>query len=294
MKEPHDLSDRIRWLRDYYFSGVKRKWNNEFIPLTTGAEWDELFDEITFYVVPETYAFYQQFVTSTKQAAHKVPVPDDFFSWSIAERRAWFIREAMVNHVPQEVLTGDLIAGGRFNLLASRCWSKAEARARNARVFGKNGTRAKMKEYHERGFGNCGATSAHIIPDYAQILKSGFKTVSAHIDEAYDGLTPEQKKGARGAQLRAMKTAALMPKMLAEKYAELCISLLDHEQDDARKTELVNMSANLRRVPVGVRAVRALASRNRGAGHRGGWSIRCQSVAAHAAESSRRLERRVA
>lgn len=249
MKEPHDLSDRIRWLRDYYFSGVKRKWNNEFIPLTTGTQWDELFDEITFYVVPETYAFYQQFVTSTRQAAHKVPVPADFFSWSIAERRAWFIKEAMVNHVPQEVLPGDLIAGGRFNLLASRCWSKTEAKARNTRVFGKNGARAKIKEYHERGFGNCGATSAHIIPDYAQVLKNGFKSIAAHIDEVYEGLTPEQKKGSRGAQLCAMKTAASMPGALAEKYAALCASLADKEQDTARKAELVRMSDKLKRVP---------------------------------------------
>ena len=249
MKEPYGLSGRIQWLRDYYFSGVKRKWNNEFIPLTTGTDWDELFDEITFYVVPETYAFYQQFVTSTKQAAHKVAVPEDFFSWSIAERRAWFIREAMVNYVPQEVLPGDLIAGGRFNLLASRCWSKAEAKARNAKVFGKGGTRARMKEYHERGFGNCGATSAHIIPDYAQVLKDGFKAIAAHIDEEYGKLTLEQKKGKRGTQLRAMKTAAGMPSALAEKYAALCASLAEKEKDATRRQELLRMAENLKRVP---------------------------------------------
>ncbi len=249
VKEPYHLSPRIRWLRDYYFSGVKRNWNNEFIPFTTGTEWDELFDEITFYVVPETYAFYQQFVTSTKQAAHKIDIPKDFFSWSIAERRAWFIKEAMVSHVPQELLPGDLIAGGRFNLLASRCWSQAEAKARNARVFGKNGMRAKMKAYHERGFGNCGATSAHIIPDYAQVLKSGFKAIAAHIDEEYAKLTPEQQRGSRGAQLRAMKMAATMPKALAEKYAELCIKLAEIETDAVRKDEMLRMSENLWRVP---------------------------------------------
>ena len=249
VKEPYHLSDRIQWLRDYYFLGVKRKWNNEFIPLTTGTDWDEIYDEITFYVVPETYTFYQQFITSTKQAAHTIAPPGDFFSWSIAERRAWFIKEAMVNYVPREVLPGDLIAGGRFNLLASRCWSKAEAKARNAGVMGKDGTRASIKEYHDRGFGNCGATSAHIIPDYAQVLKNGFKTIAAHLDELYEMLTPQEKKGARGAQLRAMKTAAMMPKELAEKYAALCISLAGKEQNARRKEELEHMGENLRRVP---------------------------------------------
>lgn len=249
LKEPYHLSDRIQWLRDYYFSGVKRKWNNEFIPLTTGTEWDEIFDEITFYVVPETYTFYQQFVTSTKQTAHKINVPEDFFSWSIAERRAWFIKEAIVNYIPQEILPGDLIAGGRFNVLASRCWSKAEAKQRNAKVTGKSGTRKAIKEYHDRGFGNCGATSAHIIPDYAQVLKEGFKSVAAHIDEVYESLTPKQKSGAHGAQLRAMKTAAAMPGELAEKYAMLCGSLAESEKDAERKSELTRMGENLRRVP---------------------------------------------
>jgi formate C-acetyltransferase len=249
MKEPYGLSDRIKWLRDYYFEGARRRWNNEFIPLTTGTDWDEMFDEITFYVVPETYSFFQQFVTSAKQTAYRVPVPAGFFSWSIAERRAWFIKEAMVSHVPQEVLPGDLIAGGRFNLLASRCWSKAEAKARNARVFGKRGMRAKMKEYHERGFGNCGATSAHIIPDYAQVLRGGFKAIAAHIDEEYDRLTLEQQRGSRGAQLRAMKTASSMPGALAEKYASLCASMAEKESDTGRKDELMRMSENLSRVP---------------------------------------------
>lgn len=249
VKEPYHLSDRIQWLRDYYFRGVARKWNNEFIPFTTGTDWDEIYDETTFYVVPETYSFYQQFVTSTKQAAHRIALPGDFFSWSIAERRAWFIREAIVKTVPQELLPGDLIAGGRFNVLASRCWTKAEAKARNARVMGKGGTRSSMKEYHDRGFGNCGATSAHIIPDYAQILKMGFQSIAARLDETYEALAPQEKSGERGAQLRAMKTAAVMPKELAEKYAALCASLAEKEQNAERKKELEQMSENLRRVP---------------------------------------------
>ncbi len=29
VKTPTNLSPRIQWLRDYYFQGVKRAWNNE-------------------------------------------------------------------------------------------------------------------------------------------------------------------------------------------------------------------------------------------------------------------------
>ncbi len=37
IKEPKFLSERARWLRDYYFTGVQRKWNNEFTSWTTGT-----------------------------------------------------------------------------------------------------------------------------------------------------------------------------------------------------------------------------------------------------------------
>ena len=29
IKQPKNLSPRIQWLRDYYFQGVNRKWNND-------------------------------------------------------------------------------------------------------------------------------------------------------------------------------------------------------------------------------------------------------------------------
>jgi formate C-acetyltransferase len=249
VKEPSNLSARVQWLRDYYFKGVNREWNNEYIPFTTGTDWDEVYDELTFYIVPETYTFFEQIRMSARQAAHRVELPEGFFAQSIAERRAWFIKEAITKYVPQEILPGDLIAGGRFNVLASRCWSKAEAQARNRRLFGKSGMRRRMAEYHDRGFGNCGATSGHIIPDYAQVLKDGFRSIYENIDNTYNALSEADKKGGMGAQLRAMKTAATMPKVLAEKYASLCIELAKNETDAQRLGELVNMSKNLARVP---------------------------------------------
>jgi len=124
VKEPQGLSPRITWLRDYYFTGAKRTWNNEFTAWTTGTPWDVIFDEMTFYIVPETYAFMQTFRSSTYQAARTVSLPDGFWSMSLPERKAFFVREVMVNYVPQEILPGDLIAGARFNLQTSKCWTK--------------------------------------------------------------------------------------------------------------------------------------------------------------------------
>jgi hypothetical protein len=69
IKEPRNLSERITWLRSYYFKGASRAWNNEFTVWTTGTPWDVQFDEMTFYIVPETYAFLQPFRTSMQQSA---------------------------------------------------------------------------------------------------------------------------------------------------------------------------------------------------------------------------------
>jgi formate C-acetyltransferase len=91
IKEPKGLSARIQWLRDYYFQGAERAWNNEFVAWTTGTSWDVQFNEMSFYIVPETYALLQTLRGSYRQAARKIDLHPDFWSWSIVERRAWFV-----------------------------------------------------------------------------------------------------------------------------------------------------------------------------------------------------------
>jgi formate C-acetyltransferase len=118
LKQPHGLSPRVRWLRDYFFEGVERTWNNQFTCWTTGAPWDVLYDELSYYIVPEVYAFLPIFRASGLQAAQPVELHRDFWKWSLPERRAWRIRGEMVEYVPQEMLPGDLVAGARFNILA--------------------------------------------------------------------------------------------------------------------------------------------------------------------------------
>ncbi|RPH87552.1 MAG: hypothetical protein EHM66_02620, partial [Deltaproteobacteria bacterium] len=103
LKEPSGLSDRIQWLRDYYFRGTERPWNNEFTSWTTGTPWDIIYNEMTFYIVPETYTLLNTLGASYLQAARPVALYPDFWKESLAERRAWFVREVIVNYVPQEI-----------------------------------------------------------------------------------------------------------------------------------------------------------------------------------------------
>ena len=249
IKEPKQLSKRIKWLRDYYFSGADRKWNNEFTPWTTGTRWDIQYDEITYYIVPETYPFMETFKSSLKQASRKVEIPPDFYSLSLPERKAWFLKETLVNYVPQEILPGDLIAGARFNMMTSMCWTEQETKEVNKLMYGKKGSRAQMKWFHDHGYGNSGATSGHIIPGYEKALKLGWKGIHDEIKSFYDALTPEEKESPRGAQLRAMMTSATLPRELAKKYSSLCSRKANQEKDTERKQELLQMAGNLNKVP---------------------------------------------
>ncbi len=249
IKAPTNLSPRIQWLRDYYFQGVERAWNNEYTSWTTGTPWDFQYNELSFYIVPETYAFLQTFRSSFKQVARSVELHSDFWTWSLPERRAWFNREVMVRYLPKEILPGDLLAGARFNIMTSACLTKKETQQRDRQVYGKNGTRAAILWFHNHGYGNVGATSGHLIPDYARILREGWKAVYAELEAIYAALSPSEKRGTKGGQLRAMMTAATMPRDLALEYGQECARLARTETEPARRQELLAMADNLTRVP---------------------------------------------
>ena len=249
IKAPTNLSLRIQWLRDYYFRGVGRAWNNEYTSWTTGTPWDFQYNELSFYIVPETYAFLQTFRSSFKQVARPVELHSDFWKWSLPERRAWFNKEVMVRYLPKEILPGDLLAGARFNIMTSACLTKKETQQRDRQVYGKNGTRAAIMWFHNHGYGNVGATSGHLIPDYARILREGWKSVYAELEAAYEALPPSDQHGKKGGQLRAMMTAATMPRDLAMEYSCECTRLAQTDLEPARCQELLSMAESLSRVP---------------------------------------------
>lgn len=249
VKQPKNLSPRIRWLRDYYFQGVGRRWNNEYTSWTTGTPWDFQYPELSFHIVPETYAFLQTFRSSFAQTARPVALDPQFWTWSLPERRAWFLREVMVRYLPAEVLPGDLIAGSRFNVMTSTCLTEREAKEYDRLVIGKNGVRAAMKWFHDHGYGNAGATSGHLIPDYPRVLNEGWRGIYADLERRYRALSPAEQRSPRGGQLQAMMTASTIARDLAARYSGVCEAQAERETDPVRRDELRQMAANLRRVP---------------------------------------------
>ena len=146
LKKPKNLSPRIKWLRDFYYKGRDREWNNEYLSFSTGEPWDLLYDMTINTITYEEVRGYRVTEDSAKQIglSHVVRVPDGFYAQTIAERKAWFNKEVMLHHVPIEIFPGDLIAGGRFNLRVSHCLTKEETQEREEMLCGQNGFSPQM------------------------------------------------------------------------------------------------------------------------------------------------------
>ena len=249
--EPHDLSPRNKWLRDYYFLGVKREWNNEYMPFTTGLSDDRQFAETDYYIVPEIYFYLGNksrgiFSSSLSLMAEEVELPKDFWSKSLPERKIIFLEKVMLDKIPQEIIGPELLAGGRFNTQLSKCLNEKEQK-----LYDKLNLKARNSvfKYHNHGFGNAGATAGHLIPDYDYIIRNGFKSVNDEALEKYNQLSQKEKKGPLGDELRAIIQASEIPRKLAKKYAEECRRLANESNDENRKQELTQMGKNLELVP---------------------------------------------
>jgi formate C-acetyltransferase len=249
LKQPYGLSPRVQLLRSFYFEGADRRWNNEYTSWTTGTPWDVQFNELTYYIVPEVYPLLGAMRSSFRLAARPVALRDDFWDLSLVERRAWFVKEVMTRQVPRDILPGDLLAGSRFNIQTSLCHNEAEAREYDRLVLGRKGARRAVIDFHNHGYGNAGATSGHIIPGHETLLRRGWRGVRDDLEAAYSALEEAERRGPKGAQLRAMMISAEMAKELAAAYAADCESLAGRTADPARRAELETMAANLRRVP---------------------------------------------
>ena len=249
IKQPKNLSARIQWLRDYYFKGYNRNWHNDLCSWTTGTPWDLQYNEALFYIVPEAFMLLATMKGSFRNAAKPVALDQDFWKWSLAERRAWFNKEVMTKYLPAEMLPGDLLAGARFCIITSLCLNEEEAREYDRLTIGKDGARKQAGRMHDHGYGNSGATSGHLIPGHERALKLGWKGIYAEIEAQYTKLSEAEKAGPRGGQYRAMLTGATMPRELAERYRTVCLEHAAKETDPTRKAELEQMAANLARVP---------------------------------------------
>jgi formate C-acetyltransferase len=245
--QPSDqMSERIKHLRDYYFLGNSREWNNEVACFSTGTTWDVTWNPRNYFIVPDVYFFMRGFMHACTETATRLPLPDGFWDLSIPERKAAFLRAVMVDYLSKEqnILEGELLAGGKFNTALSKCLNAAEGKEHAKNL---NRDFARSFWINDRGIGNAGATGGHLIPDYPRVLKIGFKGICEELQKFHDALPPNNKK--KKAQLRAMMVCAQMVKEIGENYAREAEQRAEQGPDLQRKEELLQIAQNCRKVP---------------------------------------------
>jgi formate C-acetyltransferase len=235
------LSDRVKRLREEYFSFETRTFRNEVLPFSTGTPWDTVFSITSWTNVPEIAPFLRAYEDSLLAAARVVPLPEHFWDQPLILRTAAFFAEVLRRHLPVAILDGELIVGGHFNVALSRCLNRREARQRAPKV---EAFRKGVTEASEQGLGNCGAVPGHLIPDYPRILRHGFKNVLQEIAQArIQSHGPDQESA-----LRAFALAAEASRDLAARYAANAEQLAE-QAPPPRAAELREIARICRKVP---------------------------------------------
>jgi len=237
------LSPRVRRLREEYFAFCNRDhFRNEVMAFTTGTDWDEVYSPLNWGVVPETLPFIAGIADSLLASAEVVPLPEGFWSRSIAVRRALFLNEVLSRHLPVKILEGELIVGGQFNTALSRCLTREEA-AEHSRA-----SERWLKDLtwlHNEGVGNTGAIPGHLIPDYPKVLRLGFKGLQAAIRAEME----KESDPAAREYLEALSLSCEAPRILALRYAAEAERLAAEETGETRRAELREIARICRKVP---------------------------------------------
>lgn len=235
------LPERVTRLREEYFSFGARSFHNEVLPFTTGTPWDAVFSLTSWTNVPEVMPFLRAYEDSLLAAARPVSLPPGFWEKPLIVRTALFFSEMLGRYLPVDILEGELVVGGQFNVALSRCLTRREAKRRRTRAGAFYKAISQTSGY---GIGNCGAVPGHLIPDYPSILRRGFKGVAARIEQELD---QEREPGKRAA-LEAFAIAVKAPRVLAGRYAEEAERQAG-AAEPARAAELRTIAQICRKVP---------------------------------------------
>ncbi len=237
-----ELSERVTRLRDEYVNIYERKFHNEIMPFTTGAEWDTMWSPCLWGVVPDLLAFHKAFLETLPLVATKAELPPDFWKKPQAVRVATFFREVISKYLPVEILDGELIVGGQFNVALSRAQNRKEAKRWKKRT---DDWLEQMTFIDSHGMGNAGATPGHLIPNYPRALKVGLKGLVDHFEELKGATSDRKHKDFLSALIICCEGA----RELAGRYAAEARRLARECSDPARKFELDEIARICDKVP---------------------------------------------
>ncbi len=237
------LSPRVRRLRDQYWDFYNRAYTNQVRAFTTGTPWDHVYTPWNWTNVPEMMMFFEGAKAYLLSSATKVELPPDFWNEPLVVRQAIFFKRVLEDHLPVQILEGELIVGSHFSTALSRTLTHPEARQRDRL---EKRFMNEMKRLNGLGVGNCGAVPGHLIPNYPRVLREGWKAIQARAEAlARDThATPQQRDLAR-----AIAICAEGVQVLAGRYAAEAERLAAQEQDPERRAELTEIARICRKVP---------------------------------------------
>ena len=237
-----NLSDRIQKLRTHFYSFHERKETNEPYAFTAGTEWDEVYSYHDWANEPALYPFLPSVDQTLKAMAVKVELPDEYWTYSLAKRRAVFFYEVMTKYMPIIILDGELIVGFNFNTALSRSLNKAETAARNKEM---KKWFKQAAQLNELGVGTAASIPGHLIPNYAKVMRVGLRGIAEEYKALLDTeLSPEHREFVE-ALILSCETA----RDLSYRYARKARELADQEDNGHRKEELLKIAAICEKVP---------------------------------------------
>jgi pyruvate formate-lyase/glycerol dehydratase family glycyl radical enzyme len=237
------LSPRVRRLRDQYWDFYDRDYTNEVRAFTAGTPWDQVYAPWNWTNVPEMMMFFEGAKAYLLADATEVDLPPGFWEEPLVVRRAIFFKRVLEEYLPVQILGGELVVGSHFSTALSRTLTRSEARqfARMEKRF-----LGEVKRLNDLGVGNCGAVPGHLIPDYPQVLREGWRAIQVEADEVVrDPASTSQQQSLA----RAISICADGVRALAERYAAEAQRLAGQETDLARQAELVEIARICHRVP---------------------------------------------
>jgi len=235
------LSPRIKRLRDEYFDWENREFRNEVLPYTTGAPHDIVYRRHEDYIVPEALLFMDAVGDSLLALAEEVPLPEGFWDEPLIVRRAIFFAQVL-ERIPLDILEGELIVGGHFNVATSNCLNEAETEE-YLEIEGREAKR--VERLIGLGVGNCGPVPAHIIQDFPKVLKVGFEGIKKEAEQKLAAETDDE----RAAFYRAVIVCCGAVREFGARYAEQARTLAENEQSYERRQELLEIADICDRVP---------------------------------------------
>jgi formate C-acetyltransferase len=238
----NNLSDRVKRLREHFYSFYDRSETNEPISFTTGTEWDEVYSTHDWANEPAIYPFFASINATLQAMAIPVTLPDDYWNNGLAMRRAIFFHEVMTKYMPVTILDGELIVGFEFNTALSRSLNKSETKVRNKEM---NKWFDEAKRLNSVGIGTASCVPGHLIPNYAKVMKIGMKGLV----EEYNAILQKDISPKHREYVESLILSCETAREFNKRYAAKAREILASTNDSERKKELEEIARICDKVP---------------------------------------------